>query len=114
MTTPCHSGKYHFQAQVKGVSLPVTVTIPDIFDTTRGDDDDSSGFLTNSATEPDPVASARASDFTSQPFPSAATQQPEDAQASGTTAASPTTDSPDISLAINDLEILSVSVFCSV
>lgn len=124
MTTPRHSGKYRFQVQLKGVCLPITITIPDIFNTTPGNDD-SIGFLTASATEPDHVAS----DFTSQPFPSVATPQSEDAQASGTTTDSmttdsattdlpttdlPTTDSPDISLSTNELEILSVSVFCSV
>lgn len=104
MTTPYYSGKYRFQVELKGLRLPVTITIPDIPDTKHGRDD-SSGSLNVLAIEPHNVAS----DSTSQCL-FTATRQSEDAQALETT-----TESPDIGISIGDqLDLLSVSLFCYV
>ncbi|KAH9168277.1 hypothetical protein EDB89DRAFT_2205356 [Lactarius sanguifluus] len=86
--------------ELKALCLPVTITIPDIPDTTPGctpgcDEfaDDPSGSLT---VPPPTEARCIASDSTSHRL-SIATQRREDAQGLGTT-----TGSPDISISIDD------------
>lgn len=103
MTTPCYSGRYRFQVELKGLSLPVTITIPDIPDTTPSNDDPS-GSLIVSPTETHCVASDSMSHRLS-----IATQRPEDDQA-----LKETTDSPDTSIQVSIDDLLSVSLFCSV
>ncbi|KAI9457247.1 hypothetical protein BJY52DRAFT_1212648 [Lactarius psammicola] len=97
MTTPCYSRKYRLQVDLKGLCLPVTITIPDIPDTTPGNDD-LSGSLIGSPIETHCVASGSTSCRLS-----IATQNPEDAQALVAT-----TDSPDIDISFGDqLDLLS-------
>ncbi|KAH8977530.1 hypothetical protein EDB92DRAFT_1819759 [Lactarius akahatsu] len=98
MPTPYYSGKYHFQVELKALCLPVTITIPDIPDATPGCDGPSGSLTVPLPTE----ARCVASDSTSHRL-SIATQRREDAQGLGTT-----TDSPDISISIDDqLDLLS-------